>query len=125
MNRIDRSPDSLGDGGLDRLLTQHFEGMTPADHDAAARAARRLAAGPLPRQKGAPWLRWPAILLTLDLTPAWPRVAALASCAALGFVIGAAGLDARIDMASTGSVAAAADLPSLVYDAEPLTGLRP
>lgn len=125
MNRIDRSPDFPGDGSLDRLLMRHFDGMTPADHDAAARTARRLAAAPLPRQKGTPWLRWPAILLTLDLTPAWPRVAALASCAALGFMIGVAGLDAHIDMASARTVAASADLSSLVYDAEPLTGLWP
>jgi len=112
------------DDGLDRLLARHLGRVTDADHDAAARVARRLAGRPLPRQAGAPWLRWPAVLLTLDLTPAWPRVAALAGCAALGFVVGVAGLDARIDMASATTVAAA-DLPSLVYDAEPLTGLRP
>ncbi len=44
---------------LDTLLQRHLSAVTPADDAAAARVMRKLAAAPLPRQRGS-WLRWPA-----------------------------------------------------------------
>ena len=52
--------------------------------------------GPLPRQKMPLW-RLPGVLLDWQFAPAWPRFAALACFAALGFVIGIAGIDRRFD----------------------------
>ena len=37
------------------------------------------------------------VLLDWQFAPAWPRMAALACCAALGFYVGIAGLDRRFD----------------------------
>src|SRR3974390_895956 len=48
--------------------------------------------GLLPRQKP-PFWRLPAALLDWQFAPAWPRVAALAGCALIGFSIGIAGVD--------------------------------
>ena len=81
--------------------------------------------GPLPRQKVPLW-RLPAVLLDWQFAPAWPRVAALACCAALGFIIGIAGLDRHFDGPNAPfAVASRADLGSIVFEPEPLTGARP
>ena len=69
--------------------------VPPADEAAIDRVLRQLS-GPLPRQKQPLW-RLPAVLLNWEFAPAWPRMAALACCAALGFVIGIAGLDRPFD----------------------------
>jgi hypothetical protein len=96
----------------------------PADEAAAERVLKRLG-GPLPRQKMPLW-RWPAVLLDWQFAPAWPRVAALACCAALGFMIGIAGLDRRLDGPNARfAIANRADLGSIVFEPEPLTGARP
>jgi hypothetical protein len=81
-----------GDDGLDKLLVRHFRNDARSGRDDGKAAARVLAAltGPLPPQRRS-WRHWPAVLLDWDFAPAWPRVAALAGCAALGFVIGALG----------------------------------
>src|ERR1700685_3405318 len=68
-----------------------------ADRDAANRILAHLG-GPLPRQKFALW-RLPAVLLDWEFDLAWTRVAALATCAALGFFIGMVGLDRQVDTA--------------------------
>jgi hypothetical protein len=95
-----------------------------ADEAAVERVLKRLS-GPLPRQKISRW-RWPAVLLDWQFAPAWPRVAALACCAALGFVIGISGLDRRFDATSAPfALASSADLGSIVFEPEPLTGARP
>jgi hypothetical protein len=95
-----------------------------ADKAASERVLQRLS-GPLPRQKGPLW-RLPAVLLDWQFAPAWSRVAALAGCAALGFVIGIAGLDRRFDAPGEPFAAAGpADLVSIVFEPEPLTGARP
>jgi len=96
--------------------------VNSADETAAARVLTRLAA-PLPRQDFA-WWRWPAVLLDWQFAPAWPRVAALACCAAVGFMVGITGLDrpferAGIAQASPGGITAA------VFEPEPITGARP
>ncbi len=95
-----------------------------ADEAAAGRVLQRLSR-PLPRQKLAFW-RLPSVLLDWQFAPAWPRVAALACCAALGFGIGLAGLDRHFDVANASlAVANRADLGSVVFEPEALTGARP
>src|ERR1700693_5406620 len=79
---------------LDAALKRHTK-APPTDEAAVERVLKRLSA-PLPRQKMPLW-RLPSILLDWQFAPAWPRVAALACCAALGFVIGIAGLDRHLD----------------------------
>jgi hypothetical protein len=75
--------------------------------------------GPLPRQKR-PTL-WPQLLLDRQFTPAWPRMAALAGCAALGLIAGSAGID-RLGPLVPG---VRSDAAQILFEPEPLTGLRP
>jgi hypothetical protein len=111
-------PDSL-----DAALKRQSE-APPADDAAVARVLERLGR-PLPRQQKPLW-RLPGILLDWQFAPAWPRVAALACCAALGFIVGIAGLDRRIDgPVAPFAVASRGDLGSIVFEPEPLTGARP
>jgi hypothetical protein len=96
----------------------------PADDAAVERVLRRLS-GALPRQKMPLW-RLPGVLLDWQFAPAWPRMAALACCAALGFVIGIAGVDRSFDAGgSPFAVTSRADIGSIVFEPEPLTGARP
>jgi hypothetical protein len=88
-----------------------------ADDAAVARVLTRLAA-PLPRQKMPLW-RLPAVLLDWQFAPAWPRMVVLASCAALGFLIGMVGLDRTFDRADAASSLALFD------DADSVTGAGP
>jgi hypothetical protein len=91
------------------------------DQAATDRVLKRLA-GPLPRQQMA-WWRLPAVLLDWEFTPAWPRVAALVTCAILGFTIGMIGLDPQVDTADAAlSFASRADFGGGFYDAEPIRG---
>src|SRR5271169_6252378 len=112
---------------LPKFLEAALERVTqapPPDRAAAERVLERLA-GPLPRQK-MPFWRWPAVLLDWQFAPAWPRVAALAGCAALGFVTGIAGVDRRFDGGGTPfAVASRTDIGSIVFEPEALTGARP
>jgi hypothetical protein len=108
---------------LEGALKRQAE-MSRADDAAVARVHARLAS-PLPRQKITLW-RLPAVLLDWQFAPAWPRVAALACCAALGFVIGIAGLDRGFGTPGAPfAVASRADLGSIVFEPEALTGARP
>jgi hypothetical protein len=95
-----------------------------ADTAAAERILKRLS-GPLPRQKISLW-RLPEVLLDWQFAPAWPRVAALACCAVLGFMIGIAGLDRSTDLRGAPFIISnSGDLGSVVFEPEPLTGARP
>lgn len=95
----------------------------PADDAAVERVLRRLG-GPLPRQKQPLW-RLPAVLLNWDFAPAWPRMAALACCVALGFVVGIAGLDRPFDRLDGSVLSSGRDIGSLVSEPDTLTGERP
>ncbi|HEY2754314.1 MAG TPA: hypothetical protein VGJ01_01055 [Pseudolabrys sp.] len=106
---------------LDALLARHTQ-ITQNNDDAVARVAKRLA-GPLPRQQVSFW-RWPMVLLDWEFSPAWPRVAALACCAALGFYIGIAGLDRPLDRLNHPSIMSR-DIGSVVFEPEGLTGAGP
>ena len=95
----------------------------PTDDAAVARVLARLA-GPLPRQK-LPFWRLPTVLLDWQFAPAWPRLAALGACAALGFVIGIAGIDRPIDGFTLSNSATGADFGAVVFEPEALTGAQP
>jgi hypothetical protein len=98
-------------------------GAARDDETAAARVLARLST--LPRQKAPLW-RWPAELLNWDFAPAWPRMAALAGCAALGFAIGIVGVDRHFDAFDGGfALSSRADLGSIVFEPETFTGARP
>ena len=107
---------------IEAAIKRHMQAT--ADDAAVQRVLQRLS-GPLPRQKLSLW-RLPGVLLDWQFAPAWPRVAALACCAALGFVIGIAGVDRRFDGSSPPfAVAANSDIGSIVFEPEALTGARP
>lgn len=110
-------PEPL-DAALKRTLL-----AKPADPAAVNRVLARLAP-PLPRQQMPLW-RLPAVLLDWQFAPAWPRVAALAACAMLGFYVGIIGLDRRFDHLDGRFSAANTDLGSIVFEPETLTGARP
>ena len=66
------------------------------------------------------------MLLNWEFAPAWPRMVALAACAVLGFYVGIAGLDRRFDQIDARFASASrADLGSIVFEPESLTGARP
>jgi hypothetical protein len=107
---------------LETALKRHLQ-SPPADEAAVDRVLKRLA-GPLPGQKRPLW-RLPSVLLDWDFAPAWPRMAALACCAALGFVVGIAGLDRPLDRLDSPFAVSNRDLGSLVSEPDTLTGERP
>jgi hypothetical protein len=111
---------------FDKFLGAALKRPAKAQNDQAAveRVLKRLA-GPLPRQKQPLW-RLPAVLLDWQFAPAWPRMAALGACAALGFFIGISGVDRSIDRLDGRSAAASSTgLGSVVFEPEALTGARP
>jgi hypothetical protein len=95
----------------------------PSDDAAVDRVLKRLA-GPFPPQKRSLW-QLPSVLLNWDFAPAWPRVAALACCAALGFVVGIAGLDRPFDQLDSPLMVGSRDIGSLVSEPDMLTGEQP
>jgi hypothetical protein len=108
---------------LTRALKRRAE-APEAEEAAVARVLERLS-GPLPKQK-APFWRLPDVLLDWQFAPAWPRVAALACCAVLGFMVGIAGLDRSSDLRGAPFVISnSGDIGSIVFEPEPFTGARP
>jgi len=107
----------------DFLKTTLKRETADADDAAVDRVLARLR-GPLPRQKQ-PFWRLPGVLLNWDFAPAWPRMAALACCAALGFMFGIVGLDRPFDRLDGSVLTSSRDLGSLVSEPDSLTGERP
>jgi hypothetical protein len=107
---------------LDAALARVTQAQEP-DQIAINRVLARLGP-PLPRQKISVW-RWPSVLLDGQFAPAWPRVAALAACAVLGFYVGIAGLDRPFDQLDGRFAMANSDFGSVVFEPETLTGARP
>ena len=110
--------DDMNEREFEQLLRTTLTPRADAargDQAAANRVLKRLA-GPLPRQTMA-WWRLPAVLLDWEFTPAWPRVAALATCAALGFGIGLIGIDRQVDTADAAlAYISRADFAGGVFD---------
>jgi hypothetical protein len=104
---------------IDRALKQHFT-RDAADDLSTARVMGKLR-GTLPAQKTPRFKLLPSLLLDWQFAPAWPRLAALAGCAALGFIVGSASIN-HIGGLTPG---ARGDIAQLVFEPEPLTGLRP
>lgn len=109
---------------FEKFLARALKRREPpqAEKEAVARVMKHLA-GPLPRQQFALW-RLPAVLLDWQFAPAWPRVAALACCAALGFYVGIAGLDRRFDSPPPAYVGGGG-IGAITFEPDPLTGARP
>jgi hypothetical protein len=95
----------------------------PVDQGSVDRVLWRLD-GPLPGQKASLW-SLPAVLLDWQFAPSWPRVAALAACAVLGFYVGIVGLDRRLDQLDGRLALANSGDLSNVFEPESLTGARP
>jgi hypothetical protein len=117
---------------LDELIARELRGQPQrlADDEVAARILARLEAQPLPQQRRSllsQW--WPTALLDVDLTPAWPRVAALACAGILGITLGLFGADIaaveRSGAAAASRAVAETGLAALVFDPEPVTGAGP
>ncbi|MFN3658861.1 MAG: hypothetical protein ACK4UO_16560 [Pseudolabrys sp.] len=105
----------MNDEQLDRLLKDALQREPTREDDAAAARVLRRLAGPLPRQKQ-PFWRLPGVLLDWEFTPAWPRMAALACCAVMGFMVGLAGLDRAYEPVSR-------DYGS-IFEVEPFNGAQ-
>ena len=105
---------------LDAALAR-FTQATAEDERLAAKVLSRLN-GPLPQQRQ-PFWRWPTALLDWQFAPAWPRVAALAGCAVIGFAIGFAGLDRPLDRGGD-TVVTSRDIGAVVFEPDSLT-VRP
>jgi hypothetical protein len=109
---------------LDALIARDAD----AQPDATG-VLRALAARPLPPQRRRfLWQGWPSELLTIEFAPAWPRLAALAGVAALGFVIGLTDLG-PITTSTNGedltSIVADNDIGAVVFAPDPLPEAHP
>ena len=109
---------------LDALIVRDVQA-----HADASSVLHALAARPLPPQRRRfLWRRWPSELLTLEFAPAWPRLAALAGVAALGFIIGLTDVG---PIAVTGngedltSIVANNDIGAVVFAPDPLPEAHP
>jgi anti-sigma factor RsiW len=112
--------------GLDALIARE---LADAGADAVrvmhAIATRRLP----PQRRRFLWRRWPVELLDFNFVPAWPRLAALAGVAALGFVIGLTDLAVPIGAGTASdegvTVVADNDIDAIVFAPDPLPEARP
>ena len=112
---------TMNDDFLDAALKRQTQ--APGTDDAAvARVLARLA-GPLPRQKR-PFWRLPTVLLDWQFAPAWPRLAALGACAALGFFIGIAGIDRPIGGFTLSNSTTGAGFGAVLFEPEAVTGAQ-
>jgi hypothetical protein len=111
-----------------RALDALIASEAPADGDATG-VLSALASRPLPPQRRRfLWRQWPSELLTLDFAPAWPRLAALAGVAALGFVIGLVDLGPMTLGANSedpASIVAENDIGAIVFAPDPLPEAHP
>jgi hypothetical protein len=115
---------------LDALIAGYMQRGPAGTIEAREAWARRTLAtlgGPLPPQRRH-WLtaRLPAVLLEFDFAPAWPRMVALAGVAGLGFMVGLTDLNLPgVRGMASASGGTDSDLSMIVFDQDPLSGLRP
>lgn len=102
---------------LDTVLLHHFT-QRGRDESASDRVLAKLQV--LPAQKRP--TRWPQVLLDWQFALAWPRLAALAGCAALGFILGSTSINR---LGGSFAPATGNDLVSIAFQPEAMTGLRP
>jgi hypothetical protein len=114
---------------LERLLAGHLRsepnhgGRALSEADTVSRILTAME--PLPPQRRG-WLAswWPAELLEFDLAPAWSRMAVLAGIASLGFMVGLT--DASLPgLRFKPAVVSEGDLSMIVFEPDPLSGMRP
>jgi hypothetical protein len=117
----------MTDEQLEKLLENALKRdrhSPPADEAAVERVLRRLS-DPLPRQKRPLW-RLPAVLLDWQFAPAWPRMAALACCAVVGFAIGLTGVDRRFDNpGAPPAYVGGGGIGAITFEPDAFTGARP
>lgn len=107
---------------LDMLIVRHM--AREASDPVRAKAIIERLGGPLPPQRSRRLTAWlPVELLSFDFSPSWPRVAALAAVAGLGFIFGLS--DASLVGARGTSVSSDSDLSMIVFEPDPLAGMRP
>jgi hypothetical protein len=117
----------MKDEQFEKLLAsalKHHRQAPPADEAAVERVLNRLS-GPLPQQKQPLW-RLPAVLLDWQFAPAWPRMAALACCLAVGFAIGLTGIDRSFDGPGVApAFVGGGGIGTITFEPDPFTGGRP
>ncbi|HET9716951.1 MAG TPA: hypothetical protein VFP60_12285 [Pseudolabrys sp.] len=117
----------MKDEQFDNLLRATLSRRAGATHQNEAAVERVLnrVSGPLPRQRRPRW-RLPAVLLDWQFAPAWPRMAALACCAVIGFFVGIAGFDRSFEAPDPAPVSlGGGGIGSITFEPEALTGARP
>ena len=116
----------MNNAQFEKLIESAFKrrAAEPVDEAAVNRVLSRVS-GPLPQQKQ-PFWRLPSVLLDWQFAPAWPRMAALACCAALGFFVGIAGLDRRFDdPVAAPAFVGGGGIGAIAFEPEAFTGARP
>jgi len=108
---------------FDNLIERAMKAGSTSQDVSGDRVLAALAR-PLPPQRRSllSWA-WPAALLDVDLAPARLRIAVLGGVACAGIVLGLFGPDLT-DVGRTGPATAEMNLAA-VFEAEPLTGVRP
>jgi hypothetical protein len=108
---------------LDALIARDATGELDAMGVLRALSARALPA----QRRRFLWRRWPSELLTLDFAPAWPRLAALAGVAVLGFVLGLTDLGPTTlgSGDDAASIVADNDIGAVVFAPDPLPEAHP
>ena len=112
---------------IDKMLARHLKIEKTTDDAIAMRVLASLGARPLPAQHHTLLKGWPTLLLNFDFAPAWPRIATLASIGFAGCMVGFFSPGAQIfeKPRTTPVQMADADPGYLVFEPEPLTGVRP
>lgn len=116
----------VGEDPLEAVLRQYSSSADAQTDDASVTRVLAALAQPLPAQRQS-WRLWPPELLDWSFAPAWPRLAALACCAALGFAVGVASPMVRHRHVPI-VVAQQPDgggLAAVLSEPEPLTGVLP
>ncbi len=109
---------------IDEIIARHMHRGDAADEAAAAHVLKSIS-GPLPRQRHSLFDHWPSLLLTRDFAPAWPRLAALGCVALFGCMVGFVTPNLSVRKSSAMVRIAEVDGSSLVFDSDPITGVRP